>query len=97
MDNILFFETDPAGICAHTVDDVYQTHYKLYELEELLPGHFMRVSKSAILNTRQIFSITKNISSVSTVQFQHTHKQVNVSRNYYKPLKYKLEEKRISK
>lgn len=97
LENILFFETDNSGISVHTIDNVYQTHYKLYELEELLPGYFMRVSKSAILNVSQIFSINRNLSSVSAVQFQNTHKQVYVSRYYYKSLKCKLEEKRLSK
>lgn len=38
-------ETDGNAIQVHTRDDIYQTRYKLYELEELLPGQFMRVSK----------------------------------------------------
>ena len=70
------------------------TIYKLYELEEFLPGYFMRVSKSTILNTNHIYSITRSISSSSKVEFQNTHKQVYVSRYYYKPLKIKLLEKR---
>lgn len=93
MDEFLFFETEGSEINAHTVNDVYQTKYKLYELEELLPGSFMRVSKSAILNTNKIFSMTKNISSC-LIQFQHTYKQVYVSRNYFKPLKDRLEAQR---
>lgn len=32
----------------HTAVDIYETDYKLYELEQLLPGYFMRISKSAI-------------------------------------------------
>lgn len=52
-------ETDGNAIQVHTRDDIYQTRYKLYELEELLPGQFMRVSKSAILNTSHVYSITK--------------------------------------
>lgn len=47
--DLLFLETDGRGIQVHTRDDIYQTDYKLYELEELLPGNFMRVSKSALL------------------------------------------------
>ena len=35
LDEILFFETDSDGINAHTKDNIYQTKYKLYELEEL--------------------------------------------------------------
>lgn len=96
LKEVLFFETDSNTICVHTKDDIYQTKYKLYELEEILPGHFMRVSKSTILNTDHIYSICRNLSAASVVQFQGTHKQVFVSRNYYKPLKCKLEEKRIT-
>lgn len=94
LDEILFFETEENGICAHTIDNVYIVKYKLYELEEFLPGYFMRVSKSTILNTNHIYSITHSITSSSMVEFQNTHKQVYVSRYYYKPLKIKLLEKR---
>ena len=38
LEEILFFETDGDGINAHTRDNIYQTKYKLYELEDLLPG-----------------------------------------------------------
>lgn len=95
LEEILFFETDENSICVHTLDNVYQTKYKLYELEELLPGYFMRISKSAILNINHIYSISRNITASSIVQFQNTHKQVYISRYYYKLLKQKLEEKRM--
>ncbi|MBQ8280250.1 MAG: LytTR family transcriptional regulator [Roseburia sp.] len=97
LDDILFFETDESGISAHTKKDVYQTKYKLYELEDLLPGFFMRVSKSTILNTRHIYSINRNLTASSVVAFAGTHKQVYVSRYYYKPLISKLEEKRLKR
>ena len=83
------------GISAHTRDEVYQTRYKLYELEDMLPGVFMRVSKSTILNTDQIYSIDRNLTASSVVAFLNTHKKVYVSRYYYKPLTQKLEEKRL--
>lgn len=95
LDEILFFETDEKGISAHTRDEMYQTRYKLYELEDMLPGIFMRVSKSAILNTNHIHSISRNLTASSVVAFDGTHKQVYVSRYYYKPLISKLEEKRL--
>ena len=95
LDEILFFETDSDGINAHTRDNIYQTKYKLYELEELLPGSFMRISKSAIVNTSHIYSISRNLTASSVVAFADTHKQVYVSRYYYKPLINKLEEKRL--
>lgn len=92
---ILFFETDAEGVCAHTRDEVYLVRYKLYELEELLPGFFVRVSKSTILNLNEIYSVEKKISTSSIVQFQNTHKQVYVSRHYLKALRDRLEEKRM--
>lgn len=56
----------------------------------------MRVSKSTILNLNHIYSITKNLTASSIVEFINTHKQVYISRYYYKPLKCRLEEKRKS-
>lgn len=97
LEDILFFETGLHGIEAHTVDNIFQTKFKLYELEEILPGYFMRISKSAILNTKKVYAINRNLTASSVIEFQHTHKQVFVSRNYYKPLKNKLEEKRMKK
>lgn len=94
LDNILFFETEDSGISAHTINDVYVVKYKLYELEDILPMNFLRVSKSTILNTNHIYSITRNITSASVVEFQNTHKKVFVSRHYYKVLQFKLLEKR---
>jgi len=94
LKEVLFFETEENNVFAHTLENVYQVKYKLYELEKLLPGNFMRVSKSSILNIDYIYSITRNITASSIVEFQNTYKKVYVSRNYYKPLKFKLLEKR---
>ena len=94
LDKILFFETENKSIRAHTKDEIYETSYKLYELEELLPRYFMRISKSGIVNLNHIYSITKNITSASIVEFEGSHKSVYVSRNYYKALVEKLAEKR---
>ena len=94
---ILFFETEDNQVFAHTKKDVYQTKYRLYELEELLPGSFIRVSKSTILNVSHVLSIKKNLTASSEVWFEGTHKQVYVSRNYYKQLKQRLEEKRLKR
>ncbi|XCP85960.1 LytTR family DNA-binding domain-containing protein [Roseburia hominis] len=94
LSEMLFFETDGNEIYAHTIKDAYRIKYRLYELEELLPGYFMRVSKSTILNTKCIYSISRSVSTSCVVQFQNTHKQVYVSRFYYKPLRNRLEEKR---
>jgi DNA-binding LytR/AlgR family response regulator len=94
LKDILFFETEEKKVNVHTKDDIYQSKYKLYELEEMLPGYFMRVSKSTILNTKEIYSISWNLTSTSVVGFTGTQKSVYVSRSYYKVLKNKLDEKK---
>ena len=87
LDTVLFFETDGGQIRAHTADDEFETRYKLYELEEMLPSCFIRISKSTILNTHKLYSITKNLAGASKIEFQGTYKTVYCSRNYYKALK----------
>ena len=93
-EQILFFETENKQVFAHTKTDMYETDCKLYELEEMLTKDFMRISKSAIVNLKHIFSISKNITSSSVIEFNNSHKKVYVSRNYYKALVEQLEEKR---
>ncbi|NLY20958.1 MAG: LytTR family transcriptional regulator [Tissierellia bacterium] len=95
LEGILFFETYDSIINAHTVDEVYEVDYKLYELEEMLPIYFIRVSKSTILNVMNVISINRNINSSSIVEFKNTYKTTFVSRHYYKDFKIRLEEVRI--
>ena len=78
----------------HTKDEAYEVKQKLYELEELLPIAFCRISKSTIVNAKQIYSLEKSFSGTSTVNFYQTHKQVHVSRRYYQLLKERLNEMR---
>lgn len=94
VDNILFFETTENRISAHTNNDIYYVKYRLYELEEKLPKNFLRISKSTIVNINQIFGITHTITSPNIIQFYNSHKQIYVSRFYFKNLKSRLEERR---
>lgn len=96
LEDILFFETESNGINAHTRDNVYQVKFRLYKLEELLPGNFLRISKSAIINVGEVYSLRKsNLSTTSVAAFSNSHKQVFVSRLYTKLLKEKLTEMRM--
>ena len=94
VSEILFFETDGEKIYGHTREEAYEVRQKLYELEEILPIFFCRISKSTIVNAKQIYSIEKSFSGTSTVNFYQTHKQVHVSRHYYQLLKERLKEMR---
>lgn len=91
IEEILFFETSNETVWAHTKDDEFIVKHKLYELEELLPHFFMRISKSSILNTRKVYSIMRNLTSSSKVEFLESKKTVYVSRSYYKALRDKIE------
>lgn len=97
LEEVIFMETADQFVAVHTSEQIYSTKQKLYELEELLPGSFMRVSKSTIINTSLIRSIHKNITGASEVEFAGTLKKAYVSRSYIKALMSKLEEKRIRK
>lgn len=90
INNILFFETFDNSISAHTIEDIFKVKYKLYELEQLLPSNFIRISKSTIVNINHIYSIDRSITYPVLVKFSKSHKQVYVSRFYYKDLKNKL-------
>lgn len=90
--DILFFETVENKTAAHTADKIYYTNYKLYELEEILPKSFMRISKSSIINCKKVSAITKNITGASEVLFKDSSKKVYVSRMYFKLFKQRVEE-----
>lgn len=93
LGDVLFFETEGECVYAHTADDAYLVKRRLYELEQALPRYFVRVSKSAIANTRQIFSVTRDLTSVSLVRFAGSHKQIYASRHYYQGLRQQLQER----
>lgn len=93
LDRVFFFETEGERIYAHTADDAYMIKYRLYELEEILPRHFMRAAKSTIVNIQQVYSISRNITSSSQINFTGSHKHVYVSRNYYQELRRRLNER----
>lgn len=92
IENIIFFETENDVVKAHTRNDIFTTKYRLYELEQILPYYFCRISKSSIVNVKEIYSITKKITASSKIEFKDTHKHIFVSRGYFKPLKSKIDE-----
>lgn len=95
--DIYFFETEGREIRAHTTDRLFFCPYRLYELEDLLPGSFMRISKSSIVNLDHIYSITRNLTASSIVEFAGSNKRVLVSRAYYKALVERLHERKLGK
>lgn len=84
LEEIYFFETEGRELRAHTAEKMFSCDYKLYELEELLPGCFMRISKSSIANLDFVYSITRNLTASSVMEFRGSNKKTLVSRSLYK-------------
>ena len=97
MEDIYFFETEGRELRAHTADKIFTCGYKLYELEEMLPGSFMRISKSTIANLDVVYSITRNLTASSIVEFIGSSKKALVSRGYYKMLIERLNARRLER
>lgn len=97
MQDIYFFETEGRELRAHTADKIFTCNYKLYELEDILPGNFMRISKSAIANLDYVYSITRNLTASSIVEFTGSKKRALVSRSYYKLLIERLEIRKLGR
>jgi Response regulator of the LytR/AlgR family len=93
LQDILFFETDSEVVYAHTKKEVFRIKLRLYELEEILPHSFIRVSKSTIVNIAYVFTVNRNLTSSSLIEFQNSHKQVYASRRYYKSFMQRLNER----
>ena len=95
MEEIYFFETEGRELRAHTADRIFFCGYKLYDLEELLPGSFMRVSKSTIVNLDFVYSITRNLTASSVMEFAGTKKKAMVSRAYFKAVTERLKARKL--
>ena len=97
LKTIIFMESEGNYILIHTPKEIYKTRQKLYELEELLPRDFVRVSKSTIVNTMRISAIKKNITGASEISFSNSTKTAFASRNYIKALIEIMDEKRLKR
>ena len=94
--DILFFESSEGRVYAHTKDNTFGAPHKLFELEDILPSSFVRISKSVIVNVRAISSITRELVGNGTVAFAGCLKKTYFSRSYYKILRDKIDEIRLS-
>lgn len=93
---ILFFETLDGKVAVHTANNMYYTKHKLFELENIMPHNFIRVSKCCVLNAAKVSSLAHNLAGASRVTFYGCDKAVYVSRAYFKFLKEKIYNLRFS-
>jgi DNA-binding LytR/AlgR family response regulator len=75
---------------------MYTAPYKLFELENILPSSFVRISKSSIANVMRISSLSRELVGNGEITFTRSDKKTYFSRGYYKILRDRIEEIRFS-
>jgi len=95
--DILFFESEGDKIYARTADKSYLAGYKLFELEDLMPSYFVRISKSTIANVKAISSLRREVTGNGEITFKNCDRRAYFSRGYYKKLRDKIDEVRFGK
>ena len=88
--DISYIEAVDNKIFIYTDKDVYESRQKLYELEDILKKkHFLRISKSMLLNLMKVDAITPALNSKFTAVL-FSGEQVVISRKYVPDLKKAL-------
>ena len=90
VSELFYIESVDGKTFLYTREQVYETPYRIYELEELLrPKHFLRVSKAMLLNLMKIRSIQPALNGRLSAVLQ-SGEEVIISRSYVKDLKSAL-------
>lgn len=94
VSDIFYIESVDSKAFIYTKSKVYETKQKLYELEEMLrEKHFLRVSKSTLLNLMKVSAIKPALNSRFTAVLQ-SGEQVVITRKYVPELKKALKGER---
>ena len=90
VSDIYYFESVDGKTFLYTKDQVYETSYRIYELESMLRcKNFLRVSKSMLLNLMKIRSIQSALNGRFAAVLL-SGEEVIISRSYVKGLKAAL-------
>ena len=90
LQDICYIESVDGRTFLYTKDQIYETSYRIYELESRLKSrYFLRISKSMLLNLMKIQSIRPALNGRFTAVLQ-SGENVIISRNYVKGLKAAL-------
>ena len=88
--DVCYIESVDGKTFLYTRNRVYETAYRIYELEELLrPKHFLRIAKPMLVNLMKIKSIQPAFNGRFTATLSSGEKII-ISRNYVKALKAAL-------
>ncbi len=90
IDDIEYIEGFSKECYIHTLDDEYQSEYKLYELEEMLQGtSFIRISKSILVNLCFIDYILTE-ANMKYGLYMKSHMKLTLNRKYVLAFKQKI-------
>ena len=94
---IVSFYSEGQRVIALGEEERYVIPSKLYELEEeLTQSHFIRISKSEIVNIRKIKSLDMSVSGTIKITMKNGH-ETYVSRRNVSKLKERLKSERMVK
>ena len=87
---IYYIESVDEKTFIYSQNKVYETDYKLYQTEQLLPqSDFVRISKNCILNISKLTSVKPLLNGKMEVHMNNGEDQI-VNRHYLKDFKSKF-------
>ncbi len=87
LEDVCYFEAVDEKAFAYTTDEVYELNLRLYEIEQAYePYHFVRCSKSIVLNLRQLDSISLALNG-RFLAYMNNGEKLMISRQYAPILK----------
>lgn len=88
-EHILYIETIQEILFIHTGDKIYEAKKRLYELENMLPKQFSRISRSVIINLKQVEYYSPLASGLMKATF-FNGEEAYISRKYLRLLRAKI-------
>ncbi len=90
LPELYYIESVDGKTFLYTREQVYETQQRLYELEELLrPKHFVRISKSTLLNLMKLRALRPALNGRMSAVLS-SGEELIISRSYVKELKSAL-------
>lgn len=93
-EHILYFETIQDKLFVHTGSKMYEAKKRLYELEEILSEHFVRISKSVIINLEHVEYYSPLANGLMKATF-YNGEETYISRKYLRLLRAKIGGKKL--
>ncbi|MEI5989295.1 hypothetical protein A5881_000783 [Enterococcus termitis] len=91
LNEIYYFESIDEKIFIYSIQKVFETSYRLYELEQLLKqSNFQRISKSTLLNIEKLESVRPLFNGKLEATLKNEEKLI-INRHYVKVLKEKIQ------